>query len=91
VRTRVAAARTRQQQRTGCANARLRLPQLKRHAALDEAERLLLERAAERLQLSARACHRILRVARTIADLDHADTLGAAHLAEAISYRSLDR
>jgi magnesium chelatase family protein len=91
VRTRVAAARTRQQQRAGCANARLRLPQLKRHAALGEPERLLLERAAERLQLSARACHRILRVARTTADLDHADTIAAQHLAEAISYRSLDR
>jgi magnesium chelatase family protein len=67
------------------------MPQLKRHAALGEAERLLLERAADRLQLSARACHRILRVARTIADLDQADTLAATHLAEAISYRSLDR
>jgi magnesium chelatase family protein len=58
---------------------------------LDEPSRRLLENAANRLQLSARAYHRILRVARTIADLDGSETIKAQHLAEAITYRTLDR
>jgi magnesium chelatase family protein len=53
--------------------------------------RALLETALQRLSLSARAFHRVLKVARTIADLAHADTLGAAHVAEAVRYRELDR
>ncbi len=87
VRARVLAARERQQQRSGDGNARLRLPELKRHARLTSETRHLLEQAAERLQLSARACHRILRVARSIADLVGADEVAMGHLAEAISYR----
>jgi magnesium chelatase family protein len=58
---------------------------------LDEPSRRLLENAANRLQLSARAYHRILRVARTIADLDGSEAIKAQHLAEAITYRTLDR
>lgn len=87
VRARVLAARQCQQQRSGGSNATLRLPELKRHAPLDTACRRLLEQAAERLNLSARACHRILRVARSIADLAGAETIDCTHLAEAISYR----
>ncbi|MCJ9706809.1 ATP-binding protein, partial [Bradyrhizobium sp. SHOUNA76] len=49
----------------------------------------LLRDAAETMRLSARGYHRVLRVARTLADLDHADKIGRVHLAEALSYRAL--
>ncbi len=87
VRMRVEAARLRQQQRGGIINARLPPSELARLAALDVATRDLLERAMERMQLSARAAQRILRVARTIADLAGADGIARPHLAEAIGYR----
>jgi magnesium chelatase family protein len=58
---------------------------------LGETEHAFLKRAVETLGLSARAYVRILRIARTIADLDAADWIGPAHLAEAINYRSMDR
>ena len=61
------------------------------YCRLDAASAALLERAMERLSLSARAYDRILKVARTIADLAGRDTVAAADVAEAINYRSLDR
>jgi magnesium chelatase family protein len=88
VRERVSRARAIQQQRSGICNARLPLPDLKRIAALGDAERSLLEHAAGRMDLSARACHRIMKVARTVADLADSDAIAIPHLAEAISYRS---
>ena len=91
VRQRVVAARARQTARQGCANARLEGHPLEAHCALGEGERRLLAQAMERLQLSLRARARILRVARTLADLDDAPAITAAHLAEAIGYRQLDR
>ncbi|MGQ0799054.1 MAG: YifB family Mg chelatase-like AAA ATPase [Pseudomarimonas sp.] len=87
VRQRVDAARQRQQQRGGVINARLPPSELARLAALDVPTRDLLERAMERMQLSARAAQRILRVARTIADLAGVERIERPHLAEAIGYR----
>jgi magnesium chelatase family protein len=87
---RVRAARERQRDR-GSQNARLRGGALRRHCGLDLAAREVLSRAAQRLGLSARAHDRILRVARTIADLEGAARVEARHLLEAVQYRALDR
>jgi magnesium chelatase family protein len=65
--------------------------QIRNHCALDSALGDLLQRAMEELKLSARAYDRILKVARTIADLAAAEQIGSSHLLEAIQYRSLDR
>jgi magnesium chelatase family protein len=53
----------------------------------DEAGRCLMRRAAEKLHLSARGYHRVLKVARTLADLDRTETVGRVHVAEALAYR----
>jgi magnesium chelatase family protein len=95
IRERVIAARKHQYDRFAktripC-NARMGSRELKAHCALDDTNKELLRQAMDELQLSARAYDRILKVARTIADLDDADTIGTAHLSEAIQYRSLDR
>jgi len=91
VQARVQAARGRQQQRSGMANFQLGSNQIKQVCALNDDNRRLLELAMQRLSLSARAAHRILKVARTIADLEDAALIGSVHLSEAIQYRSLDR
>ena len=72
-------------------NAQMHSRDLDRYCALDGAGQRLLEQAMTKLGLSARAYARILRVARTIADLAHAETITTAHVAEAIQYRCLDR
>jgi magnesium chelatase family protein len=95
VRARVAAARARQAARAGprvarC-NARLRGAALRRICGPDEQGRKLLADAVARLGLSARAHDKVLRVARTIADLEGREVVGAAQVAEAIQYRALDR
>nr|WP_194374851.1 YifB family Mg chelatase-like AAA ATPase [Thiospirillum jenense] len=91
VRARVAAARQRQQERTGMPNAQLTPPLIDRDCQLDDTGQRLLSEAMARLALSARAYHRILKVARTIADLDGRDSITITHLSEAIGYRRLDR
>ncbi|MFT3790886.1 MAG: YifB family Mg chelatase-like AAA ATPase [Rudaea sp.] len=89
VRERVVAARTRQMRRAGKPNATLGSRELRRDCALSAPDRALLERALDKLGLSARAYHRILRVARTIADLAGVDAIATPHLMEAIQYRRL--
>lgn len=91
VRERVAAARERQVARQGFVNAALAGAALERECAPDEAGRQLLRRATSSLALSARAFHRVLKVARTIADLAGATEVSAIHLAEAIACRDLER
>ena len=72
-------------------DAMMNAAMLREYCRPDAASAALLERAMERLNLSARAYDRILKVARTIADLAGRDTVAAADVAEAINYRSLDR
>jgi len=93
VRARVEAARGRQRERFGASGANGAVPvkRLREFCTLDDRCRTLLAAAVARLHLSARAHDRILRLARTIADLDAAQALAPAHLAEAIGYRNLDR
>ena len=89
VRTRVMAAANLAIQRQGCINARLEGKALEAHAAPDAPGQALLSQAVARLGLSARAYHRLLRVARTIADLAGSEQIGTAHIAEAIQFRQL--
>lgn len=90
VRRRVVAARQRQMQRAGKANFLLEHKALQRYCPLSESDYQLLEQAISRLGLSARAYHRILKVARTIADLADSEQIQTLHLSEAIGYRRLD-
>ncbi len=96
IKTRVMAARCIQEDRfkkTGAIYTNAQMPEqmLKSICVLEEAEKALLKKAMEKLQLSARAYNRIIKVARTCADLDQSERITAAHLSEAIHYRSLDR
>jgi magnesium chelatase family protein len=95
MREQVSRARVVQQRRFGGGdgplNSRMSTRQLRRFCQLDDEGRTLLKTAMEELGLSARAHDRILRVARTIADLAEAPAIKAEHVVEAISYRSLDR
>ena len=84
---RVRAAREIQLARQGCCNSQLGNKLLDRHCALGDSGRKLLERAAERMALSPRGVHRVLKVARTLPDLDGEEPINDAHLAEAIAYR----
>ena len=96
IRERVIRARQMQEQRFAGepgihSNAQMTPRMLQKYAQPDERGKSMLQSAMDRLNLSARAYDRILKVARTIADLDGSDTIQSMHIAEAIGYRSLDR
>ena len=97
IRGRVMAARARQRERFTQAkekiysNAQMTTRQIRAYCELGADAERLLERAMQQQGLTARAHDRILKVARTIADLEGAEKLSVAHLAEAIQYRTLDR
>jgi magnesium chelatase family protein len=91
VRERVAAAHRLQIKRQGKANSSLATREIDRWCRPEEAAAGLLKQAITRLNLSARAYHRVLKLARTIADLAESDAIAAVHVAEAIQYRKLDR
>lgn len=84
---RVARARERQRTRQGAANAALAAAQLDEHCRLDAASARFLEQAAKRFGWSGRSLHRVLKVARTIADLGGAEAIAVVHLAEALQFR----
>lgn len=91
IRMRVIAARNIAVSRSGKANSALTAKEVKRVCVLSEQGHLLLEQAMEKFGLSHRAYHRILKLARTIADLSQSEHIEIIHLSEAISYRKLDR
>ena len=96
IRKRVTAAREIQTQRFSDLenvhyNAQMNTKQIRKYCIMDDASKELLKNAMERLNLSARAYDRILKVARTIADLENAADVNGNHIGEAIQYRSLDR
>jgi magnesium chelatase family protein len=91
LREQVIQARCFQLQRSSQYNAALTTAQLKKYAPLNSACQSLLKTAMERLKLSARSYDRIIRVSRTIADLEGSEHIQTHHLSEAIQYRSLDR
>ncbi len=93
VRERVLAARKRQEKRLGSGrtNAQMGTKELKQFCSLKAKERALLDKAARKLNLSARAYYRLLKIARTIADLAGEEDIHAPHLLEALQYRVFDR
>jgi magnesium chelatase family protein len=95
IRERVIVARERQRARLAdekiFSNAEMTPRMIRRHCRIDSDSEQMLERAMTRLGLSARAYDRILKVSRTIADLESSEEIRSAHVAEAVGYRSLDR
>ena len=90
MRKRVIQARNRQLARSGVSNARLDSAGVRQHCRPNRRNRTFLEDAAELMNLSPRAFQRILKVARTVADLEEEDAIRKKHLAEALAYRGFD-
>lgn len=91
VRERVAATRQRQIARQGCLNSELSVAQLDEFVPLSAEDQAFLKQSMARLQLSARSYHKLLRIARTLADMANQPDVSKAHLAEALAFRSMDR
>jgi magnesium chelatase family protein len=91
IRQRVESAYQRQLTRQDKPNARLTVKEIDKYCVPDTLGENLLKQAISRLNFSARAYHRVLKVARTIADLAASETIASAHIAEAVQYRKLDR
>lgn len=91
VRARVQAAHQRQLQRAGKTNACLTAREIPQYCSLNPHQNRMLAQAIDKFGLSGRALHRILKLARTIADLESSHAIADHHLTEAIAYRKLDR
>ncbi|MGF1548454.1 MAG: YifB family Mg chelatase-like AAA ATPase [Thiotrichales bacterium] len=91
VRDRIESSRARQLRRLGKPNADMNNREVETYCQLTPSDQALLDQVMARFRLSARAYHRILKVARTIADLADAEQIATAHLSEALSYRAMDR
>ncbi|WP_281559188.1 YifB family Mg chelatase-like AAA ATPase [Thalassomonas sp. RHCl1] len=91
IQQRVQTCRQQQIQRQGVANAHLTSPQVRRYCPLSKEDHDFLELAVEKLGLSTRAHHKILKIARTLADMEGCENIKHEHLIEALSYRAMDR
>ena len=91
VRARVQAAREMQLQRSGRQNAALQGKELLQHVTLSSSDQIFIEKAIQKWGFSARMYHRLLRVARTIADLAGSSAVCTVHLTEALTYRRIDK
>jgi magnesium chelatase family protein len=91
VQARVLGAWMKQTERQQCSNGQLSNAQVEAHCNLTDEDENLLRLAIEKLDLSARAYHRVLKISRTIADLDNSDNIQTGHIMEALSYRKLER
>ena len=87
IRARVIAARQKQEARQGCPNAQLSRQQIEQHCPLDKKQNEMMSKAVERMNLSARGYYRVLKVARTIADIENHSDILSQHLSEALAYR----
>jgi magnesium chelatase family protein len=91
IRARVEQTRARQIERQGKANNLLSAPELEKHCELNDGDKALLEHAITKMGLSTRAYHRVLKVARTLADMQNKNHPDTENITEALSYRTLDR
>jgi magnesium chelatase family protein len=91
VQARVLSAWRKQTHRQKCSNGQMTNAQVEAHCGLTDDNENLLRLAIEKLDLSARAYHRVLKISRTIADLDESDDIQTGHIMEALSYRKLER